>query len=219
MSVPRAVSFACLLSLGVPLVTGSYLSLKTQDAQARASYFSLEELVARADAIAVVDTGVIDEIEVEGSQWTYRQRAHVTRSQLIKGDLGRVDTILAEADFRCAMASYLPRQRYLVFLARDQVSGEFVTLNYEAGNLPVDRDQTLEWFYGDTFERRLLADVVAELHDMLPPMPPLEHAGTQLSPEGVADVDPDPWWLSSVLLACGAFAVVLGFGVASRRLR
>ena len=150
----RRVALTLALLSAAPFSVGVGLTLAPQTARADAAYMRLPELVERAETIAVVQTAWVEDTEAEGEHWTYRQRARVGRELLIKGHMQRLDRILAEKDFVCARASYQPMTRYLVFLARDEKTGELVTLNHGAGNIMVDDEGTLDWSYGDEPGRR-----------------------------------------------------------------
>ncbi len=222
-----ALALALLSATPLSVGLGVGVTLAPQTARADAAYMRLPELVEHAEVIAVVQTAWVEETDVKGDHWTYRQRARVVRELLIKGHMRRVDRILAEKDFECARASYQPATRYLVFLARDEKTGELVTLNHGAGNILVDDEGALEWSYGDERGHRSLEDVVAELRGMVPPPPPLD-ASRYAAPPAAAPApatdqaiaacecaEPTSSWGPSPLLAVGALSVMLGFAAGS----
>lgn len=113
-----------------------------------------------------------------------------------------------------------------MFLTRDELTEELVTLNHGAGAIPVADDGTLMWRYGDDPRTRPLEEVVAELRELLPPPPPLDltrFVDTRPAPERAPAPAPErdaiecaceaAAWPPGALLGLGALAVMLGFAV------
>jgi hypothetical protein len=88
-------------------------------AMAKAYFAPWEEMVGRADHIAVMTIEAPQVVSVKGHHWTYSQKAPAVVERNIKGSLPRNVNLYGGEDFICARVNYSPG-RYLVFLRRDE---------------------------------------------------------------------------------------------------
>jgi len=216
--MPSAPRLALSLSFGV------VSALAAGEAAAKAAYVGLAEAVAQADTIAIVHTEVVDPTSIEGEHWHYRQLVHARVLATLKGAPGERIEIAANKDFICAPVPYRAGADYLVFLAND--GGHQATVNNEMGQIEIGTG-FVDWPYDDSSAVRALPDVLLELQTMLgslepiappPVVPAIVEAPREPSPTSEAESELASW-SAPVWIASGAFAVVAGMLVATRRRR
>ena len=211
-SVPRLA-----LSLSVGLVS----ALAAGEAAAKAAYVDLAEAVAQADTIAIVHTEVVAPADIDGEHWHYRQLVHARVLATLKGTAAERIEIAANKDFICAPVPYRAGADYLVFLAND--GGHLATVNNEMGRLELGTG-FVDWPYDDSPAVRALPDVLLELQTMLGGLepiatPPVVPAIVE-APREPSSTEAEPArWPAPLWIASGAFAVVAGMIVATRRRR
>lgn len=229
--------------LGLALSIGVMSALATGDVAAKAAYRSLEDTMAYAEIVAVVHAEFTEPAKSQGEVWVYSQRVTTRVIEPIKGAPGKRMAIVANKNFICAPAPLHAPGDYLVFLAPD--NGHLATVNHYRGALKIN-DGNVEWPYGDEHRSRPLTEVVLELRAMVDDPAPPEDLETELEWEDeeaeaieepcaapiVPDfpIEPPPadtepaatepaTWRAPLTMASGAFAVLLGMFVASRRRR
>ncbi len=138
-----------LLAMSATALVG--FSCMSEPADAKAYYPSRREMVQRADVIAIVDIGPVnDKAEVQGKHWSFSEKATGTVERLITAQPGHEQglapgkelTLVAGENFTCAR-NQLASGRALVFLTQDgQIySGAAWNLSF----LLVDKDNQLSW--------------------------------------------------------------------------
>ena len=111
-------------------------------ALAKAYYATEDEMIERAEAIAIVDISRVEIAETKGKPFHYRQNAHATVQQTLKGTLPQAVKFYGGDSFICAQIYFAPG-RHLVFLTRD---GELlVGCNWYFSVRPIKGTQ-VEWY-------------------------------------------------------------------------
>jgi hypothetical protein len=225
--------------LGLALSIGVMSALAAGEVAAKAAYRSLEDTMANAEIVAVVHAELAEPAKIQGEVWVYSQRVTTRVIEPIKGAPGKRMAIVANKNFICAPAPLHAPGDYLVFLAPD--NGHLATVNHYRGALKIN-DGNVEWPYGDEHRSRPLTEVVLELRAMVDDPAPQEDLETYTEremqeeaepieepcaapimpdfPVEPAPAEPAPAsWRAPLTMASGAFAVLLGMLVASRRRR
>ena len=112
------------------------------NALAKAAYAAEEEMIERAEAIAIVNVTRVEKTETKGKHWIYSEIAHATVEQTLKGTLPQTVKLYGGEDFICAQVHFAAG-RYFVFLRRD---GELlVGCNWHLSVRPI-KDGQAEWY-------------------------------------------------------------------------
>ena len=119
-----------------------FLVLPAVPVQGKAYYATRQEMVARAEVIAIVDVAEIQKIKIQGSHWTYSESAQARVVKCLKGKLPDTITLLGKENFICAQV-YFHQGRCLVFLKKDK-SG-YAGCNWAASCLPLDESGKVPW--------------------------------------------------------------------------
>lgn len=109
---------------------------------AKACFSSEDEMIERAEVIAIVDISRVEKTEAQGKDWKYSEVARATVQQTLKGKLSQAVDLHGGENFICAQVHFAPG-RHLVFLRCD---GEFlVGCNWHLG-VRLIKDTQVEWF-------------------------------------------------------------------------
>ena len=223
--MPRLTRLA--LSTAIFLVS----ALASAEAAAKAAYYDLATTVEEAETIAIVHTELVRPADIAGEHWHYRQLVDARVIATLEGPAETRLEIAASKSFICAPVNYEAGTDYLVFLAND--NGHLVTVNHEMGALEIE-DGMVDWPYDPHYGRRPLADVVHELRTLTGGADPVVDAPAEPAAAPIAvdvpleaptpieappAVDAEPAWSTPLAMGAGAFAVVLGMLVATRRRR
>ncbi|NOY00410.1 MAG: hypothetical protein GXP30_11845 [Verrucomicrobia bacterium] len=112
------------------------------DCFAKAYFQTKEEMIERAQAIAIVSIGEVEPVEKQGKHWTYRQRAKVKVKSVLKGKLSDEFVLYGLETFICAQCS-LSEGSFIVFLKKD---GELWTgANWHLSLRKINKG-TVEWY-------------------------------------------------------------------------
>lgn len=204
------------------------------DASAKAYYAPLVEVEDWVDAVAILETGVVADVDIEGEHWRYRQLADARVVEAVAGDVGPRVEILGARDFVCAPVHWDPNTRYLALLLHE--GGRWTAANNEWGRLEIVGG-VVDWPYDDTedlvpveqittmlasrLEGRLGRGRIVETpREPVPTSPPrIEPDASDRPPLAATDVEADPAASPAPWIALGAVAVALGFVVGMRRRR
>jgi hypothetical protein len=152
----RLFALALLLALAVP-----------RAAHAKAAFFGKEEMIRRAEIIALVNVTAVEPVKVKTRGWTLSQAARASVERVLKSELPRQVTLYGGEDFICAQVRYQPG-RCLVFLRREE--GRLRGVNWHLGVRPV-KDGQVVWFANDKNPHAMkpvpLADVWKEIEAVL----------------------------------------------------
>lgn len=96
----------------------SLLGFLHSEAYAKAYFQGKDEMIANAEAIAIIRIDSVRETEVQGRTWIYRQLASVSVTDLLKGELPENFLLYGSEDFICARCP-LATGTYLAFLKKD----------------------------------------------------------------------------------------------------
>ena len=125
-----AVLFAASLAGAVP------------HADAKAYYAPEDEMIERAEVIAIVDISRVEKAETKSQPFDYGEIAHATVQQTLKGKLPKEIKLYGGESFICAQVHFTPG-RFLVFLRH---AGEFlVGCNWHLSVRPI-KDTEVEWY-------------------------------------------------------------------------
>ncbi len=120
----------------------AFIAALSSSASAKAYYQGEKEMIERSEAIAIVAIARVEETETKAEPFDYRQIAHATVEQILKGTLPQTITLYGMESFICAQVRFAPG-RYLVFLRRD---GErLVGVNWHFSARPL-RENQIEWY-------------------------------------------------------------------------
>lgn len=136
-------------------------------AHAKAYFQTKDEMIEKADVVAVITIGKIDEADTKGKTWTYRQSATAKTESVLKGKLPAEFTLHGAETFICAQCP-LAKGRYIAFLKKD---GELWTgSNWHLSLRPIKNDR-VEWYVANDNRYEMqptpLADVLAEIKEAL----------------------------------------------------
>lgn len=125
-----AVLFAASLAGAVP------------HADAKAYYAPEDEMIERAEVIAIVDISRVEKAKTKSQPFDYGEIAHATVQQTLKGKLPKEINLYGGESFICAQVHFTPG-RFLVFLRH---AGEFlVGCNWHLSVRPI-KDTEVEWY-------------------------------------------------------------------------
>lgn len=131
MKKPAILMF-CLAALGV-------------DANAKAYFQTKDEMIERAEAIAVIQITGVGPATAAGQSWTYGQTGKAAVLQSIKGNLPEKFKIYGSENFICARCP-LANGTYLAFLKKD--GSLWTGSNWHLSLRPI-KERMVDWFTGD----------------------------------------------------------------------
>jgi len=111
-------------------------------ALAKAAYADEEQMIERAEVIAIVNVTRVEKAETKGAHWTYSEIANATVEQTLKGTLPQSVKLYGGEDFICAQVHFAVG-RYIVFLRRD--GDLLVGCNSHLSVRPI-KDKQAEWY-------------------------------------------------------------------------
>ena len=112
---------------------------------AKASFQTKNEMIEKAEAIAIVEISAVQDSETKGKMWTYRMQGSVKVEKILKGKLPQEFTIYGGENFICARCP-VTQGRFVVFLKKD---GDFWTgSNWHFSLRPI-KDGMVEWYAAD----------------------------------------------------------------------
>lgn len=119
-------------------------SLSSQ-AFAKAYFQTKNEMIQKADAIAIVEISAVQDSDAKGKVWTYRTKGTVKVEETLKGELPKEFTIYGAETFICASCP-VTNGRFIVFLKKD---GDLWTgSNWHLSLRPI-KDGLVEWYVAD----------------------------------------------------------------------
>ena len=117
------------------------------DAFAKAYYAPADEMIRRAEVIAIVDISHVEHAKTKAKRFDYSEIAHATVQQTLKGALPQKVKLYGGESFICAQVHFA-RGRYLVFLGR--AHDLLVGCNWHLSVRPI-KDTQVEWYvFGKT---------------------------------------------------------------------
>ena len=137
MSHPKSTLWKFLVVLFAASLAGV-----VPHADAKADHAPEDEMIERAEVIAIVDISRVEKTETKSQPFNYRQIAHATVHQTLKGKLPKEIKLYGGESFECAQVHFTPG-RSLVFLRH---AGEFlVGCNWHLSVRPI-KDTEVEWY-------------------------------------------------------------------------
>jgi hypothetical protein len=151
-------------------MVGACLLVGPTDGQAKNRTLERDELIRKADIIAVVGIDSVSRVEASATPGgaVYRQAARVRVVQVLKGQLPDGAVLHADMDYACDMAAFVPRLVYLAFLWRR--GPLIVPVSFSESLSVVGVDGRINWFASaDGYQRRYqpINDVVAVIRRQL----------------------------------------------------
>jgi hypothetical protein len=129
----RFLSFALFLAANL---------LPTHKTQAKAYFAPEAEMIAKSDAIAIVQIDKVDTLETKAEPFDFRQVAHSKVERTLKGTLPESILIHGNETFICAQVRLRPG-RFLVCLKK--VGTLLAGVNWHLSVRPIDGDK-VEWY-------------------------------------------------------------------------
>ena len=118
-----------------------FSSLRT-DGFTKAYFQTKEEMIERAQAIAIISVGAVEPVEKKGKHWTYRQRAKVQVESVLKGELPDEFVLYGSETFICAQCSLNPGS-YISFLKKD--GNLWAGSNWQLSLRKINKD-AVDWY-------------------------------------------------------------------------
>ena len=87
-------------------------------ATAKAYFQTKEEMIQRADVIAIISITAVRDSDKKGKTWTYRKSGEAKVERVLKGEIPKTFTIYGEETFICASCP-IAEGRFLAFLTKD----------------------------------------------------------------------------------------------------
>jgi hypothetical protein len=145
-------------------MVGACLLVGPTDGEAKNRTLGRDELIRKADIIAVVGIDSVSKAEVSATPRgaVYRQAVRLRVVQVLKGQLADDTVLHADMDYACDTAAFVPRLVYLAFLWRR--GPLIVPVSWHESLSVVGVDGRINWFTDAAgLERRYqpINDVVA----------------------------------------------------------
>ena len=139
-----------------------------QIASAKAYFQSKQEMIEKAEVIAVITISDVEPAEEKGKVWTYQQKGKATVESVLKGNIADEFQIHGSETFICASCP-IKEGRYIAFLKKD---GKLWTgSNWHLSLRPIDDDDAAQWHAADDNRYEMksapLKTVLAEINAIL----------------------------------------------------
>lgn len=109
---------------------------------AKAYFQTKQEMIEKAEAIAIIEISAVQDSNANGKVWTYRKKGKVKVEEAIKGDLPEEFTVYGAETFICA--SYpVANGRFIAFLEKDE--DLWTGSNWHLSLRPI-KDGMVEWY-------------------------------------------------------------------------
>ena len=134
-----------IIGYSVKIIIFIAILLMPTGVYAKAKFAYKNEMIEKADVIAVVNITKIEPVQIKGKGWTYRQKATAKVEQSLKGKVPAEISLYGQEDFICAQCNY-ESGKSLVFLKRDNdlLKGS----NWQFSIRPI-KDDKVEWYQSD----------------------------------------------------------------------
>jgi len=126
----------------IALLTLAFFAGPAPSAFAALGYMTEDDMVRRAEIIAIVDISHVERVKTKSWPFDYNEIAYATVRQTLKGTLPQTVKLYGGESFPCAQAHFAAG-RYLVFLLRHQ--DLLVACNDYFGIRPINGTQ-VEWY-------------------------------------------------------------------------
>ena len=124
------------------VLTITILMLMVSVGYGKAYFAPKDEMIEKADVIAIVDITEVYKTNVKGKYWTYSQMATANVEEVLRGDIPKEISIYGMEDFICAQCRYKVG-KFLVFLKYD--NNLLVGSNWHFSIRPI-KNNTVEWY-------------------------------------------------------------------------
>lgn len=125
------------------ILLATFLLLLPESSNAKAAFLSMEKMIQRSDAIAIVDIIEVKETEKKSGHWTFRQIATGKVQQVLKGELDKKITLHGNENFICARHNF-EVGRAILFLKK---TPEILTgSNWHLSIRKITTRDTIMWF-------------------------------------------------------------------------
>ena len=112
---------------------------------AKAYFQTKNEMIERAEAIAIVEISAIQDSDAKSKVWSYRTKGAVKVEEVIKGNLPQEFTLYGAETFTCASCPIV-KGRFIAFLKKN---GDLWTgSNWHLSLRPIKGDM-VEWYVAD----------------------------------------------------------------------
>jgi hypothetical protein len=103
----------------ITLLTLAFFASPVSSAFAKVAYETEDEMIRRAEIIAIVDISHVERAKTKSRPFDYNEIANATVQQTLKGTLPKAVKLYGGESFPCAQVHF-HAGRYLVFLLRHQ---------------------------------------------------------------------------------------------------
>lgn len=145
------------------------LAMASAELQAKAYFSNKEEMVAKAQVIAIVEIKNLKSLEPE--KMAGNQQATVVPIKVLKGTLKSEEELFVPCFFPCAIVKLTPG-KYLVFLERDKKVKRLQGFNWHLSYRPIV-DGSVAWFSNNELNAGLqtteLEGVIKDITNLLKP--------------------------------------------------
>lgn len=130
---------------------------------AKAYFQTKQEMIEKAEAIAIIEISSVQDSETKGKSWTYRTKGTAKIERILRGDLPKEFTLYGAETFICASCP-VTKGRFIAFLKKD---GDLWTgSNWHLSLRPI-KDGMVDWYIADDnrYEMKPMAldTVIAEV--------------------------------------------------------
>jgi hypothetical protein len=130
----------------IALMTLAFFAGPVPSAFAKVAYATEDEMIRRAEIIAIVDISHVERAKTKSWPFDYNEIAYATVQQTLKGTLPPTVKLYGGESFPCARVHFAAG-RYLVFLLRHQ--DLLVPCNGYFGVRPINGTQVEWWVAGE----------------------------------------------------------------------
>jgi hypothetical protein len=132
-------------------------------AHAKAYFQTKQEMIERAEAIAVIEISAAQDSDVKGTTWTYQTKGKAKVVQTLKGTLPDEFALYGSETFICASCPIV-NGRFVAFLRKD--GDLWAGSNWHLSLRPI-KGGMVDWFVAEDNRREMkpaaLASVLAEI--------------------------------------------------------
>lgn len=135
-------------------------------ALAKACFQTKQQMIEKAEVIAIIEVSTVQDSDTKGKDWTYRTKGKAKVEQLLKGELPDEFTLYGAETFICASCP-LTTGRFIAFLKKD--GDLWAGSNWHLSLRPI-KDGMVEWYvaganpYKIEMKPKALDAVLAEIN-------------------------------------------------------
>lgn len=121
------------------------LSMLCHQVPAKAYFQTKDEMIKRAEVIAIISITAVRDSDAKGRTWTYQKSGEAKVEAVLKGDISKAFTLYGAENFICASCP-IREGRFVAFLRKD---GDFWTgSNWQFSLRPIE-EANVSWYADD----------------------------------------------------------------------